>query len=32
MLTKGTTQLIAKEIKKDLTHADEQTLKNYIWE
>ena len=22
----------AKEIKKDLTHADEQTLKNYIWE
>ena len=32
MLTKGTIALVAKEIKKDLTHADEQNLKNYIWE
>lgn len=32
MLTKGTIDLVIKEIKKDLTGSDEQNLKNYIWE
>jgi len=32
MLTKGTIELVVKEIKKDLTGTDEKNLKSYIWE